>query len=399
VRHRDASVVVMSGILAVIGLVACSGSSGTSSDTHTAAGSSKTSETDGTGQPSKPPFERKSRTVLITGDLVIHTGVWETAEADGARAGEKAPDFRPMFASIRPDVEAADLAICRFQLPVSPPGGPYLNYPVFQSPPELIAGLKATGYDACTTAGNHNLDGGWDGIRRTVAAYDSVGLPQTGMSASRRQNRTPLIVDVKGVKVALLSYTYGTNGFPLPQDEPWAVRLIDPRRMKADARKARRMGADIVIVDVHAGTEYVNAPNGQQLDVVDDISRSRDIDLMYGAHPHVTQPFAVVHHKWVAYSLGNLVAQQHPPNTYYSAMARFTFVNQRNGRWRVRKAEFIPTLTTPNAPAMRILNAVDALRNSRLASAWGNQLRAAIADTGRVVFSQNAAAHGLTMGR
>jgi poly-gamma-glutamate capsule biosynthesis protein CapA/YwtB (metallophosphatase superfamily) len=218
------------------------------------------------------------------------------------------------------------------------------------------------------------------------------------MSVSRRQNRAPLILTVKGVKIALLSYAYGTNGIPVPPDEPWAVRLIDPKRMVRDAAKARRQGADIVIVDVHAGTEYVNTPNQEQVDVVNRISRSPNIDLMYGAHPHVTQPFAVVHHKWVAYSLGNLVAQQHPPNTYYSAMARFTFVNHRDGSWHVRKAQYIPTLTTPNAPAMRVLNAVRALHDPRLA-AWAPQLRAAIADTRRVVTSENATAHGLTMGR
>jgi poly-gamma-glutamate synthesis protein (capsule biosynthesis protein) len=262
----------------------------------------------------------------------------------------------------------------------------------------VISGLKATGYDACTTAGNHNLDEGWAGIQRTVATYNRVGLPQTGMSVSRRQNRAPLILTVKGVKIALLSYAYGTNGIPVPPDEPWAVRLIDPKRMVRDAAKARRQGADIVIVDVHAGTEYVNTPNQEQVDVVNRISQSPNIDLMYGAHPHVTQPFAVVHHKWVAYSLGNLVAQQHPPNTYYSAMARFTFVNHRDGSWHVRKAQYIPTLTTPNAPAMRVLNAVRALHDPRLA-AWAPQLRAAIADTRRVVTSENATAHGLTMGR
>jgi poly-gamma-glutamate capsule biosynthesis protein CapA/YwtB (metallophosphatase superfamily) len=395
---RRMAAAVTAAVVALV-IAACSTTSSTpkpatpkSTTTGTPSGSA--------GPTSSPPraFVRKRLTVLITGDIVIHTGVWQTAEHDAAAAGEHRPDFRPMFASIRPDVEAADLAICRFQLPVSPPGGPYFNYPVFQSPPEVISGLKATGYDACTTAGNHNLDEGWAGIQRTVATYNRVGLPQTGMSVSRRQNRAPLMLEVKGVKIALLSYAYGTNGIPVPADEPWAVRLINPKRMVRDAAKARRRGADIVIVDVHAGTEYVNTPNQEQVDVVNQISKSPNIDLMYGAHPHVTQPFAVVHHKWVAYSLGNLVAQQHPPNTYYSAMARFTFVNHRDGSWHVRKAEYVPTLTTPNAPAMRVLNAVRALHNPRLA-AWAPQLRAAIADTRRVVTSENATAHGLVMGR
>lgn len=344
------------------------------------------------------PFEHKEITVLITGDIVIHTSVWLTAEADAAREGRGRPDFRPMFASIRPDVRAADLAVCRFQLPVTDPGGPYLNYPVFASPPEIINALKATGYDACTTAGNHNLDQGWTGIERTVATYNRVGLPQTGMSTSRKQNRRPLILDVKGVKVALLSYSYGTNGIPVPSDEPWCVRLINPKRMIADAHKAKQLGADIVLMDVHAGTEYDHTPNQEQLDVVDQVSRSPDINLLYGAHPHVTQPFAVVHHKWVAYSLGNLVAQQHIDGTYYSAMARFTFVNHPGGSWTVRRARFIPTLTTDDASAMRILNAPRALHDPAL-SAWRLQLQAAITNTTAVVDGLNARRHGLRMGR
>ena len=148
---------------------------------------------------------------------------------------------------------------------------------------------------------------------------------------------------VAGVRVALLSYTYGTNGIPLPSDMPWSVPLIDPDQIKADAAKAKRQGAEVVIVALHFGTEYSTAPDSYQTDVVDQITRSPDIDLVYGHHAHVPEPFDKVHGTWVAYGLGNFIAQQETsiPDTY-RGHHRAVRADRDPGRWLPRQRRGLP---------------------------------------------------------
>ena len=133
--------------------------------------------------PEPEPPEPRSVTVALTGDVLVHTGVWQTAERDAAAQGETVPDFAPMFADLEPLIAPADLAICHLETPVSRPGGPYLNYPLFSAPPSVLDGLVDTGYDACTTASNHSVDTGFKGLVRTIDALDARGLAHTGTYA------------------------------------------------------------------------------------------------------------------------------------------------------------------------------------------------------------------------
>ena len=100
--------------------------------------------------------------------MLVHDGVWQTAERDAARRGETLPDFRPMFAGIKDQIASADLAICHLETPLSRPRGPYRNYPIFSAPPTVLDGLVATGFDGCTTASNHSVDQGFTGLVRTM---------------------------------------------------------------------------------------------------------------------------------------------------------------------------------------------------------------------------------------
>ena len=281
-------------------------------------------------EPPEPP-EPRSVTVALTGDVLVHTGVWETAERDAAAQGETVPDFAPMFADLEPLVAPADLAICHLETPVSRPGGPYLNYPVFSAPPEVLDGLVTTGYDACTTASNHSVDTGFEGLVRTVDALDARGLAHTGTYAQRRGAGRPVELEVDGVRIGLISMTFGTNG--LPVTEPWSVNLIDVPRAIAQARAMHRDGVDVVMVAIHAGTEYLHEPNEQQLQVFADLTASPYVDFVYGHHAHVVQPFDRVNGKWVLYGLGNMVAQQEPerPDTFRGIVARLTLTERPDG--------------------------------------------------------------------
>ncbi|KAF4410591.1 MULTISPECIES: CapA family protein [Streptomyces] len=304
---------------------------------------------------------RGAFTVVATGDVIPYPSVIEQAAAD---AGGDGHDFRRIFAGVKPVVAPADLAICHMETPYGPPGGPFTGYPMFASPPQVAAGLRATGYDSCSTASNHTLDGGFDGLRRTLDALDRAGIRHTGSARTAAEARRPARLRAGGAEVAHLAYTYGTNGVPLPDGRNWAVSLLEPDRVTADARAARRAGADVVLVSLHWGTEWQQEPDGDQLSLARRLTASetggrKDIDLLIGTHNHVPQAYEKVNGTWVVYGLGDQVAS-FVPEKYRGnegSMARFTFAPEPDGeRWRVEKAEFLAG-HSDTGPPFRVVRA------------------------------------------
>ncbi len=311
--------------------------------------------------------------IVMAGDVLLHNGLWDVAAHDAVR--RRGPsgslDFRPLLAGLGPLVSGADLAVCHLETPLSRPGGPFRNYPLFNVPPQVVPALRATGFDACTTASNHSVDQGYDGLRRTLRVLDLAGLPHVGTARSRTEQRRPTIVDVEGVRVGLLSYTYGTNGMPVDADRPWSVNLIDPRQIRQDARRTKAAGADAVLVALHWGDEYRHAPSSYQWAVARAVTRSRDIDLVYGHHAHVVQPIRRVNGTWVAFGLGNLVAQQDPSITgvYEGIVPVFDLQVRPGGAVDVDYAGYRPTFISRYGGAsdpMRVYDIGAELRRRRL---------------------------------
>jgi poly-gamma-glutamate synthesis protein (capsule biosynthesis protein) len=148
-----------------------------------------------------------------------------------------------------------------------------------------------------------------------------------------------------GVKVAQLSYTFGFNGLQRPAGRNWIANLIDPAAIIAEARRARAAGAQIVVVSLHWGTEYDHGANADQQRLARQLLAAPEIDLILGCHAHVVQPFEKIGDKWVAYGMGNEIARHSDPvdATREGVMPRFTFTEVAPGRWRVTRAEAIPT--------------------------------------------------------
>jgi hypothetical protein len=240
--------------------------------------------------------------IVASGDLLIHSPVWQRAYANG----NGRYDFRPMFRAIRPIVSRAALALCHVETPMG--AGAPTGYPVFNSPPELARAIAWTGWDACSTASNHSVDKGQYGIETTSLALDTARVRHTGSSRSPAEARRTLIVRVRGVRIALLSYTYGTNGIPAPH--AWSVNVISQGKVVADARRARRRGADFVIASMHWGDEYAHEPNAQQRTLARYLLKRRVVDLIVGQHAHVVQPIRRVARRFVVYGEGNLLSSQ-----------------------------------------------------------------------------------------
>ncbi len=363
-----ATAVITTGALLLVGCTG--GPDDPAAPPPTASGSTAEETTEPTPrdepQPRDPdPPEPRSLSVTVSGDVLIHSGVWESAEIFGTRTGRRAYDFRPMFESIKPVYDKADLSLCHLEVPLAEPDGPFESYPVFSGPPQVVDGLKWAGIDACTTASNHSVDQGFEGLERTLDVLDAEGIEHAGTARTRREARTPTVFEVEGVEVALLSYTYGTNGLPIDADKPWSVNLLDTRRILAEAARARRAGAEIVVVGLHDGLEYQVQPSESQLQVFDRLTRSDDIDLVYGHHAHVVQPIDRVNGTWVAYGLGNFIAQQltSQPETYRGLTARFTFTETADGSFTVRRPKLAATLITLYGPGepMQVLDVRAAL--------------------------------------
>ncbi|MBT2410348.1 CapA family protein [Streptomyces sp. ISL-12] len=338
-------------------------------------------------------------TLVASGDVLPHDSVIERARFD---AGGSGYDFRPVLAGVAPVVSRADLALCHMET-VYGADGDYSGYPLFKSPPEVAAGLAATGYDGCSTASNHTLDDGADGVRRTLDALDRAGVRHAGSARTEQEARTVTVLRAGHARVAHLAYTYDTNGRPLPAGQPWAVNLIDEERVLADAATARQAGADVVVVSLHWGTEWQEAPDERQRSLARSLTAARtagrpDIDLIIGTHAHVPQAYEKVNGTWVVYGMGDQIAGEMTndagapdPRGNQSTIGRFTFAPpaRPGARWEVTRAEFVPQLF--DIDAGRVVNLNRAL-------AQGAEVRAVRDRIRDVVLGRGAAKDGLVMG-
>jgi hypothetical protein len=256
-----------------------------------------------------PPQHRRAAShdvqvvVEASGDLLIHTAVYERALVLG---GGRSYNFAPMFAQIRPYIAGADLALCHVETPMTPAAS--AGYPVFNTPPALAAAIAWTGWRACSTAGTHSLDQGQTGVDDTIRALDRAGVAHTGTFSSPAARATPLIMTVKGVRVAFLAYTELTNGIPSPR--PWSVNRASAAQILSDARRVRRDGAQVVIVNIHWGDQYVAQPSSFQLQLASTLTRSPDITAVVGQHVHIVQPIRILNGKLVVFGEGNLISNQ-----------------------------------------------------------------------------------------
>ena len=290
--------------------------------------------------PDGPVAPREVRlTVGVSGDLLPHLPVVARARA---LAGGRGYDFRPLLRPIRRWVRRNSLAFCHIETPLTP--APPAGYPRFSSPPALARAVSATGFDACSTASNHTLDRGQAGIDATRRSLTRAGVRHTGSFSSRRQQRRPLLLRARGVKVAFLAYTQMTNGIPPPHS--WSVNLARAGRILRDARRARRAGARVVIVNLHWGSEYRHAPDAFQTRLATRLARSRLINAVVGQHAHVVQPIRRVGRLWVVFGTGNLLSNQTaaccPAATQDGMLVRL-HLRVGSHRSRVQRISYTPT--------------------------------------------------------
>jgi poly-gamma-glutamate capsule biosynthesis protein CapA/YwtB (metallophosphatase superfamily) len=321
----------------------------------------------------------RTAAVLGSGDVLVHPQVWHQAHADARAAGTSGYDFGPMFASIAPDVRAADLATCELETPLAPPQGPFAGWPDFSAPPQVLTTLKDIGYSTCTTASNHSLDQGYTGLTRTLDELDAAGLRHTGSARTRAEAERPLIVTLpNGVRIGQLAYSFGFNGNEPAAGRTWEANLIDVPAILAAAARMKRAGADIVILSMHWGTEYDHLATPEQRSQARRLLGSPNIDLILGDHAHVVQPAERIDGKWVFYCMGNQVSRHADPiaEGLQGIMPRITFTETSPHRFAVSRAEAVPTWMQ-DTPTLSLLDIPRALASNALTPAQRHDMTAA----------------------
>lgn len=247
--------------------------------------------------------------LMFIGDIMQHDSQIQSA----FDAKNRSYNYDTCFHFIRKYFKAADLVIGNLELTLG--GKPYTGYPQFSAPDELAAALKRAGVDILVTANNHSLDRRRKGLERTISVLDSIGLLHTGTfrDTVERLNDYPLMIYRNGISLALLNYTYGTNGIPVTK--PNIVNLIDTAVISRDLQQTRKFRPDVIVVFMHWGNEYQSQPASVQKQLAE-FCFKRGATMVVGAHPHVLQPIYSYSedNRIVAYSLGNFISGQrdHP---------------------------------------------------------------------------------------
>lgn len=244
-------------------------------------------------------------TLLFGGDLMQHITQINAARVDGDKY-----DYTDCFALVRPLIEEADIAIGNFEVTLG--GKPYRGYPCFSAPDEYVLAIRDAGFDVLLTANNHCLDSGRKGLERTIRMLDSLHIPHCGTytTPEARQKDYPLLIEKKGFRLALLNYTYGTNGLTVKQ--PNVVNYIDTTTIAKDILSAKAMQPDAIICCIHWGNEYQTHQNREQEHLADWLL-AHGVTHIIGSHPHVVQPIEVrgteeTGRHLVVYSLGNYLS-------------------------------------------------------------------------------------------
>ncbi len=304
--------------LLFLGLVACGTASQTSESPAQDADAGNTA-------PSGPQMreydtidEPVTFTIAGTGDVITHDHIVDAAEAL-ADDSDQDYEFGPLMAPLEPWIAGADLALCGLEVPMVPAGGEPSGYPVFAAPEELIAGLAEVGFDGCSTATNHAVDAGTDGVERTLEIMDEHELGHAGTARTEEEASEPQIYTLQRggteIVVAHFSTTLIQNINP-PADSSWMVTDASAEELTEQAGQARADGADIVVVSAHWGIEYGHEPDEAQRTYGQALADGGEIDLVLGSHPHTPQPLEQLeggpedNGMWVAWSMGNFLTNQ-----------------------------------------------------------------------------------------
>lgn len=285
-------------------------------------------------------------TMTAIGDVMCHnTQYWDAYNKE-----TDSYDFSYVFDDISYYTKVADIAVGSLETSFAGKDRGYSNYPRFNSPDALAYDLKDIGIDVISTAGNHCLDMGFSGLSRTIDVLDDADISHLGTYKTQEEQDKILYKYVKGLKLAFINYTYGTNGIPVPSDKSFCVNLIDKDLIQKHINIAKAEKADVIVACMHWGTEYRTTPDSTQTELADFLFQN-GVDIILGNHPHVLEPMekrivtledGTTKEGFVIYALGNFICDQNAENTRNSIILNLTITKHSDNKITIDKAEYIP---------------------------------------------------------
>lgn len=285
-------------------------------------------------------------TLAAIGDIMCHNSQFK----DAYNSETSTYDFSYVFDNISTYTKTADLCIGNLETTFAGEEKGYSGYPQFNTPDNLAYELKGIGLDVLTTAGNHALDTGYTGLSRTIDVLKDADISHLGTYQSQEEQDKVLIKFVKGLKIAFVNYTYGTNGIPVPKDKTYCVNLINKELISKQLDVAKSQDPDIIIACMHWGNEYQTKQNSTQMELADFLIQN-GADIILGTHPHVLQPYekrtvtlenGSTRNGFVAYSLGNFISDQNAKYTRSSIILDLTITKHVDGTVSVDNINPIP---------------------------------------------------------
>lgn len=296
---------------------------------------------------SLPVEEKKDTTIklCVIGDIMCHN-----TQFKDALNSSNTYDFSYVFSEIEPYFKNNDLNIGNLETTFAGSSRAYSGYPTFNAPEALATDLKELGINVLSTANNHCMDTGYKGLVNTLDTLDSKGLEHMGTYRTEEESNSILIKDINGIKIAFLSYTYGTNGIPVPSNKSFSVNLINKEKILEDIQKAKDNNVDLICTNMHWGVEYLDSPNSEQKELANFLFVN-GVDIILGSHPHVLEKMEKVNVTttdgknkdcFVIYSLGNFVSGQVKTNTRTSIILNLSITKKTDDSISIDTVNYIP---------------------------------------------------------
>lgn len=284
-----------------------------------------------------------SVSLVAVGDNLIHNTLISAGEQEDGSL-----DYSSFYENIKNDISSADIAVINQETILGGSEFEYTGYPVFNSPWEIGTAAIDAGFDIFTCATNHSLDKGYAGIEQECAFFDQhPEVVHVGTNDSEEDYNSIIYYEKNSIRFAILNYTYGTNGIPIPESTPWCVNMMDKEKITADVNAAKQ-NADVIIVFPHWGTENSTSVSDYQREYVQLFS-DLGVDIVIGTHPHVLQPVEWVENETtgkkmlVYYSLGNFISHQTSLNQLCGGMAEIK-IEKKNGEISITSAKLVPVV-------------------------------------------------------
>ena len=291
--------------------------------------------------------EDKHVNLVAIGDVMCHNTNYQTAY----NSSTKTYDFMPAFKNIAQYVEKGDITIGNLETTFAGADRGYSGYPTFNSPEALGEALKEIGVDIVSTANNHCMDKGAKGVVATLDNLDKIGISHTGTYRSKEEQDTVLVKEVNGLKIAFLSFTYGTNGIPIPNGQEYLVNLIDENLILEQIELAKKQNVDLICASMHWGIEYAQKQNKEQ-EKLADLLFQNGVDIIIGNHAHVIEPMekrnitlpdGTEKEVFVVYALGNFISAQTKQHTRDTAILDMKITQSgETGKISIDEVDYTP---------------------------------------------------------